>query len=221
MQESKTARHNMLDSQIYTNKVEDQRVLAAIDIVPREEFVPQHLRGVAYIDQDLDIGDDRFLMEPMIFARLLQLADIQKTEKVLVVGSATGYTVAVIAALAKQVIGLENNINLISSAQSSMKKLGLGNASFVKAELTKGADRHKPFDVIFINGAVEDVPALVIAQLKDGGRIVTVKADKDLPNGPHHAVLIHKHGKVVSEQKQFQAFTTRLNEFNIKHGFEF
>jgi len=220
MTENKKARQSMIDSQIYTNKVENEFVLAVLESVPREEFVPEKLRGVAYIDEDLSLGEGRFLMEPMIFARLLQLADIKKAEKVLVVASSTGYAVAVIAALAGQVVGLENNINFISTAQAVLKKLGITNAAFVKAELDKGAERHKPFDVIFINGAVETIPPKLFSQLNENGRIVAIKAD-DSSHGPYHATLIHKHGSVISESREFQAFTPKLAELNRKPGFQF
>ncbi len=214
-------RKHMINSQIYTNKVENEFVLAALAAVPREDFVPEKLRGVAYVDEDLDLGEGRFLMEPMIFARLLQLAEIKDSEKVLVVGSSTGYTVAVIAALCKQVIGLENNINFISMAQNSLKKLGVANSAFVKAELDKGAERHKMFDLIFINGAVENVPAKLYAQLNDGGRIVAVKAGEHNAPGPYEAVLYHKNGDMISETHGFQAFVPKLKEFDSKPEFRF
>lgn len=215
------ARKHMIDSQIYTNKVEDERVLAAIQAIPREEFVPEKYRGVAYIDEDLVIGEGRFLMEPMIFARLLQTADIKKTDKVLIVGAGTGYAVAVIAALAGEVVGLEDNINFVSAAQENIRRLEINNATFVKAELTQGADRQKPYDLIFINGAVEDVPGTLVSQLKDGGKIVTVKAEINKPHGPYYAITIHKNGAIISETREFQAFTIKLAEFNKKRGFDF
>lgn len=218
--ENSKARKQMIDSQIYTNKVEDEFVLAALETVPREEFVPEKLRGVAYIDEDLNLGEGRFLIEPMVFARMLQLANFKKDEKVLVVASASGYPVAVIAALAGQVVGLENNINFISSAQSSLKKLGIDNVSFVKAELDKGAERHKPFDAIFINGALENIPAKLYSQLNEGGRLIAVKAEPG-HYGPHYVTMYHKNAGVVSEIKAFQAFVPKLTEFNSKPGFKF
>ena len=100
IKQSLAARQHMIDNQIYTNKVEN-------------EFMPLPLQGVAYIDGDLPLGENRILMEPMVFARLLEFADIKKHEKILVIGCGTGYPVAVISGLAEQVIGLENNINFI------------------------------------------------------------------------------------------------------------
>jgi len=216
-----SARENMLNSQIYTNKVDDEFVLAAIEAVPRENFVPENLRGVAYVDKDLPLGDGRILMEPMVFARLLQLAEIKETEKVLVVASATGYAVAVIAGMAAEVVGCENNLNFITAAQGNLKNLGIANAAFVKAELPLGAERHKPFDVIFINGAVEEIPLKILAQLSENGRLVTVKASLEQPHGPHYGSLVHYRNKVVSLTKEFQAFTAKLPEFNARRGFEF
>lgn len=215
------ARKNMVDCQIHTNKVESEQVLAALQSTPREDFVPDRFHGVAYLDEDLPIGEGRYLMEPMVFAKLLQLADINDSQKVLVIGAGTGYAVAVIAQLAREVIGLEDNINLISAAQANLKKLGINNASFVKAELTEGADRQKPYDLIFINGAVEEIPAAIYAQLKDNGHIITVKADENNEHAPYFGVAIHKTGKINSEIKKFQAFTNKLPGFEKKRGFDF
>lgn len=215
------ARKHMVDSQIYTNKVEDEKVLAAIRAIPREEFVPEKYRGVAYVDEDLVIGEGRFLMEPMIFARLLQTAEIKKTDKVLVIGAGTGYAVAVIAAIANEVVGVEDDINFISAAQENLKKLEINNATFVKDEITKGADRQKPYDLIFVNGAVEELPKALFSQLKDNGKVVAIKAEMDKPHGPYFAVLMHKSGDVISETREFQAFTLKLAEFNKKRGFDF
>ena len=215
------ARQHMLKNQIYTNKVQDELVLAALEAIPREEFVPENLRGVAYIDEDLRLGAGRFLMEPAVFARLLQLAEIKKSEKVLVVPAATGYAVAVIAQLALEVVGLENNINLITAAQGNLNKLNIKNAAFVKAELAKGAERQKPFDLIFINGAVEIIPKTLISQLRENGRIVAIKAMPGQASGPFFGIVIHKHGNVLSEAKDFQAFTPLVHEFKQPKGFKF
>lgn len=218
--ENQSSRQNMVNSQIYTNKVENEYVLTALQLIPREEFVPEKLRGVAYIDDNLPLGEGRFIMEPMIFARLLQIADIRKHEKVLVLPCATGYPVAVISELAKEVVGLDDNINFLTLAQNSMKKLGLTNTSFIKGELESGAERLKPFDVIFINGEVEEIPKTIFSQLNENGRVVAVRSDVG-STAPGYAILAHKTGGFISETKSFQAFVPKLKEFDKPQSFQF
>ena len=215
-----SARKNMVDCQIHTNKVNDIRVLSALEIVPRENFVPEKYKSVACVDSDLPIGEGRFIMEPMIFARLLEVANFTKEEKVLVVACGTGYSVAVIAQLAGEVVGLENHINCISAAQNNLKNIGIENASFVKAELNEGAARKKPFDAIFIDGSADFIPETLLAQLNDGGRVITVLADED-NSGPAFATIIKKNGKVTSKARLFQANIKKLPEFVKGQGFDF
>ena len=113
-----TARINMVNNQLLTNKLRDDRIAQALLSVPRENFVPKTLRGVAYLDEDIALGSERILMEPMAFARILQAAEIASTDIVLDIACATGYSTAVLAQLAATVVGLETDEAAVAVAEA-------------------------------------------------------------------------------------------------------
>src|SRR5215470_15865453 len=168
------ARHNMVESQIRTNKVTDPALLAAFDAVPREQFVPAALRSVAYVDEDIPIGKGRHLLEPMVLARLLQLAEIAPGDVVLDVGCATGYAAAIMARLAKRVVAFEQDGELRSAAERNLAALGAANVTLLEGALSEGAASHGPFAVILLEGCVETMPPALTGQLAEGGRLVGV-----------------------------------------------
>ena len=207
------ARRNMVDSQLCTNRVTDEAVLAAMGAVPRELFVPPRLAGVAYVDEDLALGGGRYLMEPMVLARLLQAAEIAPSDIVLDVGCATGYS-----RLAATVVALERDSTLAKTAQGLFAKLGIDNVVLVEDDLRGGCPRHAPYDVILFQGAVSEIPARIAAQLGEGGRLVAVLAP---PERTSRAVLALKTEGVVSHRDLFDAATPPLPGFELVPGFRF
>lgn len=167
-------RANMVESQLRTNRVTSDRVVNAFRTVPRENFVAPERRAFAYVDEDLPIAPGRFLMEPMVLGRLVQESAPAVEEKVLLVGAGTGYAAAVLSLLGANVVALEDNAELISAARERLADLGITNVTFVEGPLTAGHAAEGPYDLIFIDGAVEEVPAALIDQMKDGGRLATV-----------------------------------------------
>ena len=212
---------NMVRSQVFTNKVTDEAVMAVMESVPRDEFVPSNYRGVACVDEDLPLGNGRYLIEPMVFARLLQLAEIKKTDSVLVIAPASGYPLAVIAQLAGKVIGVESDAVDVTAVPEKLARLNLHNVTLVSGNLHLGHPALKPYDVIFINGAVQKIPEALTDQLKNNGRLITVQADVENEKAPGYGVVAHKLGKTISEAKIFQAFTPRLKEFDLPRKFAF
>ena len=208
------ARYNMIESQVRTGSVIDPRVIAAMSEVPREVFVPGHLRDIAYIDEDLAIGADasgapRHLMEPLVFARMLQLADIDPEDCVLDVGCASGYSAAVLSKLAQSVIALEQDKELAATAGANLEALGCVNAVVVNGPHAAGYGREAPYDVIVLNGRVEEEPQELLAQLKDLGRLVAVF-------GPARMARIRlwtRRGEVVSWVDHFDANVPLLAGF--------
>jgi protein-L-isoaspartate(D-aspartate) O-methyltransferase len=180
MEDFDAAREKMVDCQLRTEAVTDYGVLAAMSEIPRERFVPPRLRPLAYIDEDLKVKEAegempaRFLMEPAPFARLIQAAEITPSDIVLDIGCATGYSTAVLARLADSVVAVEADPELAALASENLVDLGVANAAVVTAGLTEGYASEGPYDVIFLGGAVEYVPDALLAQLKDGGRLVGV-----------------------------------------------
>ncbi|WP_119165682.1 protein-L-isoaspartate O-methyltransferase family protein [Algihabitans albus] len=212
------ARTNMVDSQLRTNRVWDQRLLAAFETLPREIFVPDKARGFAYIDEDLPIGQGRHLMEPMVFARLIQAAAIEESDMVLDLGCGLGYSTAVLARLAATVVAVEELAAFADSATASLEALEVTNAVVVQGRLTQGYAKQAPYDVILLGGAVAEVPQEIEAQLAEGGRLVGVLLDED---GLGRAMLMRKDEGVVSGRVLFDASTPVLPGFERKDGFVF
>ena len=189
-----TARQNMVDCQVRPSDVTDIRIIDAMLEVPREAFVPQNQRAMAYLDLDLDVSEGgsakRFLIKPVVTARMLQAAEIKDTDKVLVVGCATGYTAALAAKLAGQVMATESDSALAAKAKAALAELGLANVTVRSAAAAEGDQADAPYDVIVLNGATEILPEGLFRQLKDGGRLVGVFATTQPPRA---TIVTHSH----------------------------
>ena len=166
------ARFNMVESQLRTNKVTDLRLLGAFETVPRERFVPEPLRGIAYIDEDVPLGGGRFVMEPRVLARLLQAADPGPEDVALDLGCGSGYATAILSRLVATVVALEDDAALAAAANRTLEKLEIDNAVVVEGRLTEGYPKQAPYNVILLGGAVAEVPAAIADQLAEGGRLV-------------------------------------------------
>jgi protein-L-isoaspartate(D-aspartate) O-methyltransferase len=212
------ARHNMVESQIRTNRVTDPAVTGALAAVPREAFVPKALRGIAYVDEDLDVGGGRTVIEPLVLARMLQAAAIRPTDVVLNIGDATGYATAVIAKLAQTVVALECDPEWAAHAGATLSELGVDNAAVVAGELDKGYAAQAPYDVIVFSGAVSEIPQTICRQLADGGRLVTVV---DEGAGPGKGILVVRVGESYGRRQLFEAGTALLPGFQPKPKFVF
>jgi protein-L-isoaspartate(D-aspartate) O-methyltransferase len=175
-----TARQKMVDGQVRPSDVTDIRIIDAMLAVPREAFVPANQRALAYLDLDLDVSEGnsrkRFLIKPVVTAKMLQAADIKDTDSVLVVGCASGYTAALVARLAERVTATESDPALAAMAMEALARIGLGNVTVRTAAAAEGDPADAPYDVIVIDGATEIVPEGLYRQLKDGGRLVGVFA---------------------------------------------
>lgn len=212
-------RMNMVDSQIRPNKVTDPAVLSAFLDVPRELFVPEALKGAAYIDEDLPLGRNRFLMEPMVLARLVQAATIRSTDQVLVVASGTGYDAAIVGRLARSVVALEADAPSAAIARAAFAACGAGNVTSVATDPTKGHPAQAPYDVILLSGAVAHVSDELLGQLTEGGRLVgVVKVDGGAVG---QAVLIERVPGSFSRRVLFDAAIAELPGFEPAPAFVF
>jgi protein-L-isoaspartate(D-aspartate) O-methyltransferase len=189
-----TARQKMVDGQLRTSDVTDRRILDAMLSLPREIFVPEDRRALAYLDLDLDIGptgSKRFLIKPMTTARLLQAAEIKPTDKVLIAGCATGYMAALAARLAAEVVATESDSALAARGNDILPKLVQQIVTIQTVETTAGWPAEAPFNVIVLNGATEITPEGLYQQLAESGRLVGVFASER----PSRAVLVTRsHG---------------------------
>ncbi|AWC24287.1 MULTISPECIES: protein-L-isoaspartate O-methyltransferase family protein [Aminobacter] len=216
-------RVKMVDGQVRTTDVTDAAILSAMLSVPREAFVDSAQRELAYIDEDLRYGvtadsdQPRYLMEPSPFAKLAQLAEIGPRDFVLDVGSGTGYSSAVLSKLASSVIALESDPTLAATATSTLSSLGCDNVVVVSGPLAAGYASQAPYDVIFVGGSVEQVPDALLAQLKEGGRLVAVEGRG---NAGVASVYLKADGNVTA-RRAFNAAVKPLPGFNRTREFEF
>jgi protein-L-isoaspartate(D-aspartate) O-methyltransferase len=175
-----TARQKMVDGQVRPSDVTDIRILDAMLTVPREAFVPETRQALAYLDLDLDVSEagaaKRYLIKPAVLAKMLQAAEIKASDRVLVVGCATGYAAAIVAQLGSEVTATEGDSALAALAQAILASNGAGNVEVKTAAAADGDSAGAPYDVIVLNGATEIVPERLYRQLRDGGRLVGVFA---------------------------------------------
>jgi protein-L-isoaspartate(D-aspartate) O-methyltransferase len=170
----------MVDTQVRPSDVTKFPIIDAMLSVPREAFVPSSMREAAYIGENLDIGGGRVLLEPRTLAKMLDVLDIKPTEVILDIAPGLGYSTAVLAHMAEFVIGVEDDESRAEEAQSILSEQGIDNAAIISGALAEGAAKSGPYDVIILQGAVEVLPDSLLAQLKDGGRIVSIFAEGDL-----------------------------------------
>lgn len=217
MTEFAAARESMVLSQLQPDRVSDDRIRDAMGEVPREQFVPEELKSVSYIDEDIEIARGRYLMEPRVFGRLLQAANIGSRDVVLDVGCGSGYSSAVIARLAGTVVALESDRHLRDWATGNLERLSVDNAAVVEGDLADGYAGEAPYDVIFVNGAVSEVPSALVEQLAGGGRLVTVVESDIVGRG----TLVTKRNGQVDTNDLFDAQVPLLAGFERRPGFEF
>lgn len=212
------ARFNMVENQIRANRVTDPAVLAAMETVPRELFLPKAQRAIAYVDEDLPLDDGRHLIEPLVLARLVQAAAIQPTDVALDIGCATGYSTAILAHIASTVVALECHEDMATRATRTLTDLGLDNAVVVNGPLSEGCPKQAPYDVILLGGAVPEVPAGLTAQLADGGRLVAVVGDGGWSS---RITVVERHGDAFGHRPLFDAATPPLPGFARPPAFVF
>ncbi len=214
-----SARDHMVDGQVRPNKVIDPRVIRAMRTLPRERFVPPHLVSLAYVDEDVPLGRGRALMEPMVIARLVQLARVREGDRVLVIGSGAGYGAALMAACGGQVTALEDDEALLATARQVLPALAPG-VVIVAGPLPAGQPGGAPWDVIMIEGAIRDIPSEIAGQLRtDGGRLVTVLAFK--PGFGHGVLAEPSRPGDVRAQPMFDCATPLLPAFQDRPSFQF
>jgi len=214
------ARRNMVDGQLRPNRVTNTQLLAVIADLPRERFLPPGLRSVAYADDDVPLGNGRCLMEPMVLARLIQMLQPQPQDKALVVASGAGYGSALLARLVNTVVAVEPDAALAGSAEQTIRELGIANVRAVAGPMEEGHAAEGPYDVILIEGAVQHVPAAIVQQLAEGGRLGTVIAAPSA-GALGVAQIMVKEGGVASARPIFDAGTPALPGFVSPPRFTF
>jgi protein-L-isoaspartate(D-aspartate) O-methyltransferase len=217
MSDFAAARLHMVQNQLQPNKLTDDRVAAAMAEVPRERFVPETVAGVAYLDEDLEIAPGRYLMEPMVLARMLQAIEAGPGDLALDVGCGTGYSTVVLAKLVGTVVGLESDEELAARADDILADLSVDNAVVVVGELAAGRADQGPYNLILLGGSTPRIPEGLKDQLDEGGRLVGVVKRA----GVGRATMITRRGDDFHDEELFDAMAPPLPGFEEDAGFVF
>lgn len=211
------AREAMVEGQVRANDVPDRDLQAAMRTIPRELFAPKSARALAYSDLETPLADGRVMMAPRDFAKLTYALDVRPEHAVLDVACGRGYSSAVLARLAEGVVGLEPDPDLAAKATDLLAKVGADNAVVVTGDPASGVPKQGPFDVIFVNGAVEVVPDAWLEQLSDGGRLGVIVRE-----GPIGKARIYtRHDGAVGERTVFDSGASLLPGLRQARAFEF
>jgi protein-L-isoaspartate(D-aspartate) O-methyltransferase len=210
-------RRVMVDTQVRPSDVTSFPILDAMLSVPREAFVPDALRDLAYVGGPMIVAPARQLMEPRNIAKILEALDVTPADLVLEIAPGLGYTTALLARLAEAVVAVEEDAALAAEAEAALSAQSVDNAAVLTAPLTQGSAKNGPYDVIVAFGGVEEMPQALIDQLKDGGRIMAV-----FMQGPlGEARLGRKLGGAISWRMEFNATAPVLPGFARQPGFVF
>jgi protein-L-isoaspartate(D-aspartate) O-methyltransferase len=212
------ARANMIERQLQPNKLTDKRVVNAFASIRREVFVPEGLRAIAYSDTDLPLGNGRYLMAPMVAARLLQAAEIARGDNALVIGAGVGYEAALIALVARSVVAVEEDSELARLARAALVEHRIATVNVLEGGQAQPSRTRPAYDVIMFAGAIAEIPPEISAQLAEGGRMIGVIKPGD---GPGRATLTTRTGGILAARVMFDAATPRLPGFARKPAFVF
>lgn len=214
-------RKNMVESQVRPSDVTDRRITSAMHALAREDFVPEALRAVAYMDDPLTVAPGRSLLAPRTCARLLQLANIDPDDKILIVGALLGYTAAVAAGLASKVVALEQDAALADKAKSALSNAGISNVTVVSGALTDGWSSEAPYDAIVIEGAFEQLPPQLLSQLRAGAPLVGIDNASAVGRAVCIQLLGGKDQQSASRRVAFEASAPCLPGFARPKTFAF
>lgn len=208
-------RRMMVDTQVRPSDVTKFPIIDAMLSVPREAFVPGGQREAAYVGGNLDLGGGRVMLEARTLAKMLDALDIRPSDMVLDIGCGLGYSTAVIARMAEAVVAVEEDAALAGQAQARLSAEGIDNAVVIEGPLVAGAARHGPYDAIVVEGAAEQVPGAILAQLKDGGRIACLFMEGALGL----CRIGHKVDGAVTWRFAFNASAPVLPGFEVRQEF--
>ena len=211
------AREAMVDCQVRPSDVTRYPIIEAMLSVPREEFLPEALRPVAYLGEHIPLARGRVLLDPRVFAKMLDAINVTDTDLVLDIGGGYGYSTAVLARMAEAVVCLEENADFAAKAEALLSAHSVDNAVVETGPLAAGVPSQGPYDAIIIEGGVEDLPEAITDQLKTGGRIVAIFLEGR--GGQARLGIKMAHG--ISWRRVFDASAPKLSGFDIAKTFVF
>ncbi|MCH7344077.1 protein-L-isoaspartate O-methyltransferase [Pelomonas sp. CA6] len=211
------ARFNMIEQQIRPWDVLDPSVLELLAVVKREDFVPAAYRNMAFTDTELPLNATRRTLPPRVEARLLQELQVQRHEKVLEIGTGSGYMAALLGHRAQQVYTLEPDAQLAAQAREALRRAGVVNVKVIEADGRQGLPGEAPFDVIVLSGSVAELPQVLVDQLKPGGRLIAIVGHEPVMQ----AQLLHRSAQGSSQTVLFETVAPRLPGFEQAPAFSF
>ena len=215
----KIARKNMVENQIRANKVTSLNVINAFLDVPREKFVPDALQEISYVDEDIQLSRNRFMMKPMILARLFQSLNLKGNENILHVGSNSGYGSAILSRMCSSVISLESDKKLFETSIHTFSNMGFDNVVPLHGSMENGVEKEAPFDIIFIEGSIETEPKSLFSQLNENGKLIAIIRPVNIKIGK--AKLFFKISNEIGLENLFDAQVSKLSIFKSKTKFSF
>lgn len=218
MADAAVQRKNMVESQVRPSDVTDRRITSAMQALARERFVPAAARDLAYIDEAIEVSSGRAMLAPRTLAKLVQLAGIQATDRVLEVGCLTGYSTALLASLAKEVVGLDCDAALTIKARENLVAEAVKNVTIETGVLASGHPARAPYDVIVVAGACEEIPSALLEQLAQDGRLVAIERGED---GIGEAVVVVKTALALAKRPAFEAAAPVLPGMSRPKSFVF
>ena len=215
----KIARKNMVENQIRANKVTSFNIIKAFLDVPREKFVPDALQEISYVDEDIQLSRNRFMMKPMILARLFQSLNLKGNENILHVGSNSGYGSAILSRMCSSVISLESDKKLFETSIHTFSNMGFDNVVPLHGSMENGVEKEAPFDIIFIEGSIETEPKSLFIQLNENGKLIAIIRPANIKIGK--AKLFFKISNEIGLENLFDAQVSKLSIFKSKTKFSF
>jgi protein-L-isoaspartate(D-aspartate) O-methyltransferase len=217
MTDFQAAREAMVDCQVRPSDVTKYPIIDALLRTPRENFVPEAKQSIAYMGDHIAISDSRIILDPRTFAKMLDAVSIRSDEMVLDIACGTGYSTAIISHLAQVVVAIESDEALAKRAGETLAEADIDNAIVVNAALSAGAPKHGPYDVIFVEAAIQEFPETLVNQLKDGGRVVAIIGDGAM--GQCQVGI--KTGQKIAWRSEFDANAPLLEGFEKPEAFSF
>ena len=212
-----TLNKNMIDGQIKPINGMTGKLLSAFYSLDRCDFMPEAMREMSYVEKNLILENNRTILKPSLIAQIALSINLKANENVLILGATTGYLSAILSHQAETVIVVEENESLLRNSENAIKKNNINNVVFIKNELVKGYNEQSPFNVIIIEGAIQEVPLNITDQLDEEGRLLAIIQEEEICS----AKLFKKNGSSISEQKLFNCTMPVLSMFMKKNSFSF
>ena len=213
----KKMRENMILGQFLPGLIKEEILIEVFSEVEREKFLKDNLQALAYSDINLKISEDRFLISPFNYAKILEAAKIKKKEMVLLIGAGTGYETIILSKIAGTVIAIEEDRELSKISEENLKNYDLDNVVNIKGKLSVGLKKHAPYDVIIILGSIDELNKKILEQLSEEGRLLTcMRLDQNLEESK--LTIYYKHNKKYVKNILFDLNLPKLLSLRIKNN---